>query len=35
VLLGVLGYLINLLFTLVRNRALRWYIAAQKLGDNS
>jgi len=30
VLLGILGYLANLVFTLVRRRALAWYLGAQK-----
>ncbi|CAG7610191.1 ABC transporter permease [Leucobacter soli] len=30
-LLGVIGYLINLLFLLVRRRALRWYFASQRV----
>ncbi|MFT4306030.1 MAG: ABC transporter permease [Microbacterium sp.] len=34
-LLGILGYLVSLLFVLIRNRVLRWYYAAQKQGDRS
>ncbi|QBE49301.1 ABC transporter permease [Leucobacter triazinivorans] len=30
VLLGILGYLANLVFTMVRRRALAWYLGAQK-----
>lgn len=30
-LLGVIGYLVNLLFLLVRGRVLRWYFASQRL----
>lgn len=30
VLLGILGYLANLVFTLIRRRALAWYLGAQK-----
>lgn len=32
VLLGVIGYLTNLIFNVLRNRALRWYVRSQQVG---
>lgn len=32
VLLGVIGYLANLLFNFVRDRAMRWYVRSQQVG---
>ena len=31
ILMGILGYLVNLVFNLVERRALRWYLASKKL----
>jgi ABC-type nitrate/sulfonate/bicarbonate transport system permease component len=31
ILMGILGYLVNLVFILVERRALRWYFALKKL----
>jgi len=31
ILMGILGYLVNLIFNLVERRALRWYLASKKL----
>lgn len=32
ILLGILGYVLNLLFNLVRDRMLRWYVQSQRAG---
>lgn len=32
ILLGIVGYLANLLFNVIRDRVLRWYVLSQKLG---
>ena len=32
ILLGVLGYVLNLLFNVIRDRVLQWYVRSQKIG---
>lgn len=32
ILLGILGYVVNLLFSVIRDRVLRWYVRSQQIG---